>query len=77
MIGDAFLVYPEEQYFLLGMLAFSLAQAVYISAFGWDRTKPLIGGILYTLGMVFLFYYINPRVNDLIIKVRGLNNADC
>ena len=68
VIGDAFLVYFE--YFLLGMGAFAVAQVAYIAAFGWERTKPVIGIGLYILAAVFLVSYILPEIEDNLIKVR-------
>ena len=67
VIGDAFLVYFE--YFIFGMFAFALAQAVYTTAFGWERTKPLIGAALYLLAIAFVTIIV-PGIDDIVIKVR-------
>ncbi|XP_076064017.1 lysoplasmalogenase TMEM86A-like [Oratosquilla oratoria] len=46
VIGDAFLVWGNY-FFLVGMTFFGLAQAIYISAFGWDHTRIWLGSALY------------------------------
>ena len=52
-IGDVFLDYNESEgeLFPFGMVAFAVAQILYISAFGWKPLRPMIGIFLFALGV--------------------------
>jgi len=48
--GDAFLDYRSGELFVFGMIAFAFAQISYVSAFGWQPLRLLIGILFYVFG---------------------------
>lgn len=47
--GDAFLDYKSMDLFPLGMVAFAIAQTIYITAFGLKPFRPILGLVLYMI----------------------------
>ncbi|XP_048511121.1 lysoplasmalogenase-like protein TMEM86A isoform X2 [Athalia rosae] len=62
-IGDALLVWPTC--FVPGMGMFAVAQAVYISAFGFAPLSPILGAILYALCTIVI-YLLLPGLNGIL-----------
>lgn len=48
--GDVFLDYRSADMFVFGMISFAIAHTFYITAFGWNPLRVLLGLFLFILG---------------------------
>lgn len=71
MLGDAFLVYADDGYFLHGMAAFGLAHISYICAFGFKPLRPAIYLKLLPPTLL-LYFYLSSKITNLVLKVAVL-----
>jgi len=67
MVGDIFLVYQNQGYFLQGMIAFGIAHINYVFAFGFRPLRPKILLSLLPLGAV-VYSYLYPNIKNDVLK---------
>ncbi|KAK0159875.1 hypothetical protein PV328_007345 [Microctonus aethiopoides] len=63
-LGDAFIVWPNL--FIVGMAMFSIAQLMYITAFGFTPLNLKLGGVIYLLCSIVI-YILMPGLNGVLV----------
>lgn len=65
-IGDAFLVWQKQGYFLFGVGFFSIAQVCYTLAFGFRPFNPAVAALSFVYAIV-CFYFLYPGLSGILV----------